>query len=191
MKTTSDVQRVSTVPSTMRDGAVPSGLPNPIDSRSTFSSGYAVCETDGELLFPVARHLAGHREHGRGHVHADRTRLGPRRVERGAALGARGLDERAEPRRTRRRTADLDDRERHHVRARSEEPRHLLDRIVLATYGIARVAEAIGAERDDLVEVAGGEHAGRRETAEVARVLADFSGLAHVLTDELQRSDPR
>ncbi len=42
MKTTSDVQRVSTVPSTIRGGAKPSGLPNPMESRSTCSSGYDV-----------------------------------------------------------------------------------------------------------------------------------------------------
>ena len=69
----------------------------------------------------------------------------------------------------------------------AEELRHLLARLVLATHRVTGVAEAIRAERDDLVEVSRGEHAGRWEPAELAGVLTDLLRGADVLTDQLQR----
>ena len=89
---------------------------------------------------------------------------------------ARGFDERTELGRARGRVADLDDRERHHVGAGAQEPRHLLARLVLATDRVTGVAEAVGTQRDDGVEIAGREHPGRGRPQRSPASMPTFSG---------------
>ena len=85
------------------------------------------------------------------------------------------------------RVHQLVERRRHHVATGAEEPAHLLDRSGGARAdAVAQVAEAVGVDRQQLVDVARRDHAGRVQPDELARVAADLVRVVHVQADQLE-----
>ena len=51
---------------------------------------------------------------------------------------------------------------------------------------VAQVAEAVGIEREQRVDVARGDDAGRRQPDELARVTTQLVGVVHIKADQIQ-----
>ena len=82
-------------------------------------------------------------------------------------------------------------RARHHVLARGEDAADVLHRLERAQIRRGGVADAVGVEREDRVDVGGGADADRVRAAQLARVLAGFRVAVHADADQLAAPDGR